>query len=249
MKQCTSCGKIEANNNVMYCSNCGAQLRLVNGGGGFTDRSAFVPPARKSRVLPIVLVTILCVLLIVLSVIATVFFMNKNSENSEVVSEKPNVVEVAGEEKEQKQSDVAVSQPVQPPAPQVVKPVAPAIPQVSKSDLELSVDYFVQSYVNAMNTGDSTYMLPYVIPGSPIYNTQKNFIKNAWYEEYIDSYIIGDVKMENENTCVVSVYEIYNVQKPGKNLVRTEQTAPYRMKRDSDGVWKMYDFAGQVKSH
>ena len=92
-------------------------------------------------------------------------------------------------------------------------------------------------------------MLPYVILGSPIYNTQKNFIKNNWYEEYVDSYIIGDIKMEDQNTCVVSAYEIYNVWKPQQELTRVEQTATYRMKRDSDGIWKMYDFAGKVKNH
>ena len=45
------------------------------------------------------------------------------------------------------------------------------------------------------------------------------------------------------------IYEIYNVQRTGEVLKRTEQTATYRMKRDSDGYWKVYDFVGSVKTH
>lgn len=125
------------------------------------------------------------------------------------------------------------------------KPAAP-----SRSTLEVSVDNYVQSFVYAMTYSDSSYMQNYVIPGCPLYTTQANFIKNGWYEEYVDSYIVGDIKTEDPNTCVVSVYEIYNVRKsPDDSLKRTEQTATYRMKKDSDGYWKMYDFVGSVKSH
>lgn len=135
--------------------------------------------------------------------------------------------------------------PVQP-APQP-KPVEPPAP--TKYEIEVSIDNYVQSFVLAMNYGDSSYMLDYVIPNSPIYRTQKEFIKNNWYEEYVDSYLVSDVTMENSNTCVVSAYEIYNVQRTGEVLKRTEQTATYRMKRDSDGYWKVYDFVGSVKTH
>ena len=120
---------------------------------------------------------------------------------------------------------------------------------ISKRELEKVADGYIQSYVDAMNTGDSTYMLPYVIPGCPLYNTQKNFIKNSFFEEYVDSYIIGDIKIEAKDTCVVSVYEIYNVSENGEPMKRVEQTATYRMKTDSDGMWKMYEFVGTVEAH
>ena len=120
--------------------------------------------------------------------------------------------------------------------------------------LENAVDNYVYSFVSALNNRDSSYMLPYTMSGSSssnVYNTQTKFIHSGKYEyeEYIDSYIIGEASYENANTCVISVYEIYNVMEPGKDWRRQEQTARYRMKRDSYGDWKVYEFVGSVKTH
>ena len=123
-----------------------------------------------------------------------------------------------------------------------------------RAEIENVVDNYVYSYVQAINSGDSTYMLPYTMQGSSssnVYKTQSAFIKSGKYvyEEYLNSYLISDLKYENSDTCVASVYEIYNVQEPGGNLRRQEQTATYRMKRDSYSGWKVYEFVGSVKVH
>ncbi len=119
-------------------------------------------------------------------------------------------------------------------------------------EIENVIDNFVYSYVQALNSGDSTYMLPYTMSGnssSNVYNTQSKFIKTGTYvyEEYIESYLVSDLKYENADTCVVSVHESFNVQEKGGSLKPHKQTATYRMKRDSYGSWKVYEFVGSVK--
>ncbi len=117
------------------------------------------------------------------------------------------------------------------------------------SDIETAIKNYLESYVRAMNESDSTHMLPYVIADSPIYNMQKNYIKNKYREELLSFYITGEIKMEGENSCVVSVHEVYNVETPERPFSHHEQEATYRIKKDSDGKWKMYEFVGAVKNH
>ena len=118
--------------------------------------------------------------------------------------------------------------------------------------LESVVDGYVNSFVTALNNRDSSYMLDYTIPGTSsnnVYKTQSEFIHKGKYiyEEYVDSYITSDIKYESSSTCVITVREIYNVVESDGTERRQVQEVNYRMKHDSYGNWKVYEFVGKVK--
>ena len=78
---------------------------------------------------------------------------------------------------------------------------------------------------------------------------QKNYINNDYEEELLSFYICSEVNYESADSCVLSVHEVYNVTVPGEPMKHHEQVATYRMKKDTDGKWKMYEFVGGVKNH
>ena len=118
-----------------------------------------------------------------------------------------------------------------------------------ESEIETAIGNYLESYVKAMNSNDATHMLPYVISGSPIYEMQKNYVNNDYYEELLSYYITSEINMESETSLVVSVHEVYNIETPERPLYHHEQVATYRMKKDTNGIWKMYEFVGSVKNH
>lgn len=122
-------------------------------------------------------------------------------------------------------------------------------PAAADGELEKAIGNYLESYVKAMNTSDPSHMLPYVIPNCPLYNTQKNYVNNDYYEELLSFYICSEVQYEGNNSCVVSVHEVYNVKMADSPMYHHEQVATYRMKKDTDGIWKMYEFVGSVKNH
>ncbi len=122
-------------------------------------------------------------------------------------------------------------------------------PASMEGELEKAIGNYLESYVKAMNTSDPSHMLPYVIPNCPLYNTQKNYVNNDYYEELLSFYICSEVQYEGESSCVLSVHEVYNVKMADEPMYHHEQVASYRMKKDTDGIWKMYEFVGSVKNH
>lgn len=122
-------------------------------------------------------------------------------------------------------------------------------PAVESGELESAIGGYLRSYVKAMNESNPSYMEPYVIEDCPLYNTQKKYVNNDFYEELLSFYICSEVQMEGNDSCVLSVHEVYNVETPGTPLYHHEQVATYRMKKDKDGQWKMYEFVGSVKNH
>ena len=121
-------------------------------------------------------------------------------------------------------------------------------PAATDGELEKAIGNYLESYVRAMNSSDPSHMLPYVIPNCPLYNTQKNYVNNDYYEELLSFYICSEVQYESDNSLVVSVHEVYNVKMADEPMYHHEQVATYRMKKDTDGLRKMYEFVGSVQN-
>ncbi len=108
--------------------------------------------------------------------------------------------------------------------------------------IEEAVGNYLESFILSVNTKDSSYMLPYVISSGPIYEMQKRYVANMdVHEELLHFSIEEIVCAEDEYECMATVFETYHITSNGKGTDYLEQTATYTLKKDFDGVWKVYE--------
>ena len=117
--------------------------------------------------------------------------------------------------------------------------------QASPSEVKMMVRDYLYAFGDAMTYSDFSYISPYLKPGSSIYNTQKNFVKNGC-EESLESYDILDVDFRGSTNCIVSTRETYTIRRSGEGYRRLTQECKYKAEY-TDGKWQLTAFAEQVK--
>lgn len=106
------------------------------------------------------------------------------------------------------------------------------------------VIHYLQNFVIAITNKDFSMISDYLLPGSNIYDTQKEYI-NKDIEEKLLSYEILSVDMQDENHAIVSTRETYWITSQGKLIQMLTQECKYKVET-SNGNWQLTDFADQI---
>lgn len=109
---------------------------------------------------------------------------------------------------------------------------------------EAVVENYLKNFDIAVTNSDFSYILPYLKPGSAIYNEQQQYIMRD-ISEQLNSFEIISVEHSNQQNCVVKTLETYFVQVGNEPLQLMTQECSYAME-ESGGEWKMTAFADQV---
>ena len=109
---------------------------------------------------------------------------------------------------------------------------------------EATVVNYLKNYVVAITNKDFSQISDYLLYGSNIYNTQKEYVKKN-LEEKLLSYEILDVTNTDANNAVVSTRETYWVTQNGKLIEMLTQECKYKVTK-SGNDWKLVDFVGKV---
>lgn len=112
--------------------------------------------------------------------------------------------------------------------------------------VDKATNLYLHGFVNAINTNDFSYLEDIVVPDSPLAKIQEKYIQRD-IEEKLQSYEIINKEMQDENTCIVTVKEIYDINNIKQPLHMLVQQGNYILKKQSDGTWKFYDFAGNIE--
>src|SRR5690606_19329500 len=73
---------------------------------------------------------------------------------------------------------------------------------------------YCRSLANAVNNNDFKIVEPYLLKGSPLYNTQKNLVKNLnekGIREELLYYDLLNIEKINDDTYEVTTYEAFNI--------------------------------------
>ena len=109
---------------------------------------------------------------------------------------------------------------------------------------EGTVVNYLKNFVIAITNKDFSKISNYLLQGSEIYNTQKEYVtKNI--EEKLLSYEILDVNYTDSNNAIVSTRETYWVTQEGKLIEMLTQECKYKTTK-SGNDWKLTDFADKV---
>lgn len=109
---------------------------------------------------------------------------------------------------------------------------------------EATVVNYLKNFVVAITNKDFSKISSYLLDGSNIYNTQKEYVKKN-LEEKLLSYEILDVKNTDSNNAIVSTRETYWVTQNGKLIEMLTQECKYKVTK-SGNSWKLTDFDGMV---
>lgn len=109
---------------------------------------------------------------------------------------------------------------------------------------EATVINYLKNFVVAITNKDFSKISNYLLDGSNIYNTQKEYVKKN-IEEKLLSYEILDVKNTDTNNAIVSTRETYWVTQNGKLIEMLTQECKYKVTKSGDS-WKLTDFDGMV---
>ena len=108
--------------------------------------------------------------------------------------------------------------------------------------IEEAIGNYLESFVLSVNNKDISYMLPYVISSGPIYEMQKRYVANMDVHEELLQFSIESVACaEDKYECEITVFETYHITSDEKGTHYLEQIATYTLKKDFDGVWKVYE--------
>lgn len=109
---------------------------------------------------------------------------------------------------------------------------------------EGTVINYLHNFVVAITNKDFSKISDYLLTGSNIYNTQREYI-NKDIEEKLLSYEILDVDMKDASNAIVSTRETYWVKSGGKLIQMLTQECKYNVEKSGDS-WKLTDFADKV---
>lgn len=119
---------------------------------------------------------------------------------------------------------------------------------IYNDEIETAIGKYLRGFVSAINSNDYSYLRDAVIANSPMESIQSAFILNN-YKESLTSYEILSKTKVDDYTYHVETREAYNItypEYPNKvNLLLQE--ASYIVKKDSDGVWRLYGFLNSVR--
>lgn len=109
---------------------------------------------------------------------------------------------------------------------------------------EATVVNYLKNFVVAITNKDFSKISSYLLEGSSIYDTQKEYVKKN-IEEKLLSYEILNVTNTDSNNAIVSTRETYWVTQNGKLIEMLTQECKYKVTK-SGNDWKLTDFAENV---
>ena len=110
---------------------------------------------------------------------------------------------------------------------------------------EAVVERYLHNFDDAMSNEDFSYIEDCLLPGSSIYDEQKEYVKQG-IKEKLSSYEIVSVDYSDSENCVVTTRETFSVQIQGEPLFMMTQQCKYNVVK-SGSDWKMSGFADQVE--
>ena len=116
---------------------------------------------------------------------------------------------------------------------------------INNSTLDAVADY-LNGMVSALNTGDYSYVSPFIISGSPANTAQANYIKKPINEELLGHSIVSEKDVDSTTKDIV-VIEEYNIINASDGYHYRKNQGTYRFKIDSDNYWKLHSFPAKVK--
>lgn len=114
------------------------------------------------------------------------------------------------------------------------------------SDIDDVVGRYLNGFVNAINTHDYSYLEEVVIPNGPLYDEVYPYIQKDIKEKLL-SYEIINKDYQDDNTCIVTVHETYEIQNPEEPLHMRTLESQYVLKKGNDGKWRFYAFNNRIK--
>lgn len=116
----------------------------------------------------------------------------------------------------------------------------------SNDDISALIGNYLKNYINAMNKHDYSYIESYVVPGGSVEKEVKPYIMKDIQEKLLSHEIINK-EFKDSNTCIVTTRETYEVQNHNEPLHMRVLEGKYEVKKQSDGKWKILNFADLYK--
>ena len=116
-----------------------------------------------------------------------------------------------------------------------------------ENEIDKLIANYLTNYVNAINNHDYSYISDYIIPESSIEHQVKPYVLKKDIKEKLLSFEILDKNFKDENTCIVSVRETYEIQNYQEPLHMRTLEGKLKVKKDENGKWKLDDFAAKYK--
>lgn len=120
---------------------------------------------------------------------------------------------------------------------------------VYNDELDRAIGEYLKGFVAAINSNNYDLLRPSVVSGSPMEKTQSKYVLKT-FSETLTNYEILKKTKKDDNTYHISTRETYEViyQSEPYRVRLLRQEVVYVVKKDSDGVWRVYDFAESVKA-
>lgn len=105
---------------------------------------------------------------------------------------------------------------------------------------------YLKGFVNAINNHDYSYVEKYVVSGGGVETEVKDYVMKDIQEKLLSHEIINK-EFKDSNTCIVTTRETYEVQNHDDPLHMRVLEGKYEVKKQSDGKWKILNFADLYK--
>ncbi|WP_286907524.1 VWA domain-containing protein [Clostridium sp. UBA1652] len=116
----------------------------------------------------------------------------------------------------------------------------------STDEISGLIGNYLKNYVNAINNHDYSYVESYLVPGGGVEKEVKPYIMKDIQEKLLSHEIINK-EFKDANTCIVTTRETYEVQNHDDPLHMRVLEGKYEVKKQSDGKWKILNFADLYK--
>jgi len=111
--------------------------------------------------------------------------------------------------------------------------------------IESTIENYEQNIITSINNNKFSYVEPYLLKGSNLYNSQKTLVSNLYKknirEKLVKYEIYAIEQLSNSDTYRVYVLEEIAVKYPGKDYVNNNYSWCYTVKLDSDSKFKLSD--------
>ena len=105
---------------------------------------------------------------------------------------------------------------------------------------------FLRDYISAINNHNYSYIESYIVPGGGVEKELRPYIMNDIQEKLLSHEIINK-EFIDDNTCIVTTRETYEVQNHEEPLHMRVLEWKYEVTKQYDGQWKILNYADRYK--
>lgn len=258
---CTSCGR-ELPEGCAFCTNCGEpvrtqenrrQYRREGWSGAPVHPTEPAPPRRGNGLLYGIIAALSVLLIAAIAVIASGVLAPDRDDGDDRAERRERTEASASPAPEESAAPEESPEPEESPAPEEKTAEAAAKPVLTaeeKSEIADRMDGFYEAFISDVNNGQYSSLYAYVQHGSLMESQLKDFMvgcaeRDQW--EKLLHYEITAYQKLNENTCLVTAVERYDVM---QNVEPTywwiDQQCVYRVCRQSNGSWMLVEYAEDI---